>query len=182
MLVFIVQPLCHQPIDFMFFLLVLLFYSCACIDLESQLRKLRQSSANLEEENALLSQHVESMKRAVERLQDEVQKQEERNNIKQNHLNALREVLTVAFKDVAIPDSNETPTIDNIGGYIGKLQIAIAMEPEKHPALLEKVGMIAKQLEKVLKEKLTQSMEEPIVDKIDSEQEEISEKGSAAED
>ncbi len=40
--------------------------------MESKLRKLRQSSSNLEEENALLSLHVDSMKNAVLKVQSEV--------------------------------------------------------------------------------------------------------------
>ena len=73
------------------------------LDLESQLRKLRQTSANLEEENALLSRHVENMKTAVEKVQKEVQKQEEKNENLQGHLGVLREVLAATFKDVPLP-------------------------------------------------------------------------------
>ncbi len=40
--------------------------------MEAKLRKLRQSSSNLEEENALLSRHVDSMKSAVLKVQNEV--------------------------------------------------------------------------------------------------------------
>ncbi len=40
--------------------------------MEAKLRKLRQSSSNLEEENALLSRHVDSMKNAVLKVQNEV--------------------------------------------------------------------------------------------------------------
>ena len=127
-------------------------------DLESQLRKLRQTSANLEEENALLSRHVENMKLAVEKVQNEVKNQEERNDLLQNHLTTLREVLAVTFKDISLPGTKETPTASSIDSYMTKLQSMIANEPEKHPALVEKVGVIAKHLEKVLKEKLSQDI------------------------
>ena len=124
------------------------------LDLESQLRKLRQTSANLEEENALLSRHVENMKTAMEKIQNEVKRQEEKNDRLQSHLTTLREVLAITFKDIPLPDSNEIPTPNNIDIYMDKLQDTISKEPEKHPALIEKVSAIAKQLEKVLKEKM----------------------------
>ena len=145
--------------------MLLLLFCCANADLESQLRKLRQSSANLEEENALLSRHVDSMKVAVERVQNEVQKQEEKNAQMQTHLSTIREVLTLAFKDIAIPNSNERPTVGSIDGYIGKLKEVITIEPEKHPVLVEKVAIIANQLEMALKEKLTRGFVESIIEK-----------------
>lgn len=125
-------------------------------DLESQLRKLRQTSANLEEENALLSRHVENMKSAVEKVQKEVQKQEKKNESLQSHLAVIREVLAVTFKDVPLPGSKETPTPATIDSYMSKLQSTISSEPDKHPLLMEKVSAIAKHLGKVLKEKVSQ--------------------------
>ncbi len=84
-------------------------YVCICppLDLESKLRKLRQTSANLEEENALLSRHVENMKVAVEKAQNEVKKQEEKNESLQSHLGVLREVLAASFKDLPLPGETE---------------------------------------------------------------------------
>ena len=125
-------------------------------EMESQLRKLRQSSSNMEEENALLSRHVENMKAAVVKVQEEVKRQQDRHSLLQDHLAALREVLATTFKDIPLPDSNETPTPDTVDTYMNKLQMAISSEPEKHPELVEKVSEIAKQLETILKQKLSQ--------------------------
>ena len=116
---------------------------------------MRQSSANLEEENALLSRHVESMKLAVERVQKEVERQQNRNAKLQDHLVTLREVLATTFKDIPLPDTKETPTPENVDTYMSKLQLAIANEPEKHPELVDKVSAIARQLETMLKQKLS---------------------------
>lgn len=126
------------------------------VEMETQLRKVRQSSANLEEENALLSRHVESMKIAVERVQKEVERQQKRNSKLQDHLVTLREVLATTFQDIPLPDTNETPTPENVDTYMSKLQLAIANEPEKHPQLVNKVSTIARQLESMLKKKLSQ--------------------------
>lgn len=132
------------------------FYLCNYLEMETQLRKMRQSSANLEEENALLSRHVESMKSAVERVQKEVERQQNRNAKLKDHLMTLREVLATTFKDIPLPGTNETPTPENVDTYMSKLQLAIANEPEKHPELVEKVSAIARQLETMLKQKLSQ--------------------------
>ncbi len=52
--------------------------------------------------------------------------------------------------------SKETPTAGTIDSYMSKLQTVITSEPKKHPALVEKVSTIAKHLENVLREKLSQ--------------------------
>ena len=93
--------------------------------MEVQLRKLRQSNSSLEEESALLSRHVENMKSSVEKIQNEVTKQQTRNDSLKDNLSSLREVLASTFKDVAIPDTNETPTVENIDSYMGKLQVCM---------------------------------------------------------
>ena len=134
-------------------------------DLETQLRKLRQSSASLEEENALLSRHVESMKVAVERVQNEVLRQEQKNMQTKAQLDTVREVLVDAFKDVILPDSNETPSLGNVDTYIAKLEVAVTEKPEKHPALVERVSSISKHVEKMLKEKITKGLLESLLEK-----------------
>ena len=52
--------------------------------------------------------------------------------------------------------SKETPTAGTIDSYMSKLQTVITSEPKKHPVLVEKVSSIAKHLENVLREKLSQ--------------------------
>ncbi len=54
------------------------------------------------------------------------------------------------------PGSKETPTASTIDSYMSKLQTAISSEPKKHPGLVEKVSSIAKHLEKVFRERLSQ--------------------------
>ncbi|XP_064388489.1 high mobility group protein 20A-like [Halichondria panicea] len=125
-------------------------------EMEAKLRKLRQSSSNLEEENALLSRHVDSMKSAVLKVQNEVKKQEDRNGKLQGHLVMLREILVTMFKEVPLPGSGDLPTVDTIDAYMGKLQQAISNDPDKYPDLMVKVSDIAKQLDTVLKPRLEQ--------------------------
>jgi len=48
-------------------------------------------------------------------------------------------------------ESGELPSVENIDSYMGKLQVAISNNPDKHPDLVGKVAEIAKQLESVVK-------------------------------
>lgn len=96
------------------------------------------------------------MKQAVEKVQNEVHRQEGKNDSLHSHLTMLREVLAITFKDVPLPGTKETPTAATIDSYMAKLQTTISSEPDKHPMLVEKVSSIAKHLEKVLKERLSQ--------------------------
>ena len=69
-----------------------------CIELEVELRRLRRSNNDLEEENALLSKHNENLKDMLERLDRETKEQYSRNEQLREHLTGLRKMLTEAFQ------------------------------------------------------------------------------------
>ncbi len=102
---------------------------------------------------------------AVERVQNEVLRQEQKNMQTKAQLDTVREVLVDAFKDVILPDSNETPSLGNVDTYIAKLEVAVTEKPEKHPALVERVSSISKHVEKMLKEKITKGLLESLLEK-----------------
>ena len=90
--------------------------------MESELRKLRLSTADLEEENALLSRHVENMSAAVTKYQAEVEEQSVRNASLRLHLRALRAELVEALGDLEeVGGSIERPTVDTVDTFIGVL-------------------------------------------------------------
>ena len=68
------------------------------IELEVELRQLRRSNNDLEEENALLSKHNENLKGMLERLDQETKEQSSRNEQLRTHLTSLRQILTNAFQ------------------------------------------------------------------------------------
>ena len=105
--------------------------------MESELRKLRHTNLDLEEENALLSRHVDNMRAAIAKLQSETESQLARNSKLKAHLQTLRESLTAALQNTPLPDSGETPTVDTIDSFIGKLQVAIATSSEDRSDLVE---------------------------------------------
>lgn len=63
-----------------------------------ELRRLRRSNNDLEEENALLSKHNENLKGMLERLDRETKEQHSRNEKLREHLMSLKEMLTEAFQ------------------------------------------------------------------------------------
>ncbi len=115
--------------------------------MESELRKLRLANIDLEEENALLSRHVDNMKSSASKLKSDIATQRSRNSTIREHLDILRTALVASFKDVPLPGSGETPTLDTIDSYIGKLQVAVSEDRELHSELVAKMREVARQLE-----------------------------------
>lgn len=70
---------------------------------EGELRQLRKQTTELEEQNAILSKHIESMKHAIEKLEIEAVQQRSTNMALQGHLDNLRTTLTDNFNSVPIP-------------------------------------------------------------------------------
>ena len=70
---------------------------------ETELRQLRKQTTELEEQNAILSKHIENMKQAIDKLQVEVLQQRNNNMALQGHLDALRQTLTSNFASIPLP-------------------------------------------------------------------------------
>jgi hypothetical protein len=92
---------------------------------ESELRSLRKQNTEYEEQNAILSKHVDSMKQAVEKLEVEVHQQRCNNGALQQHLSLLRTTLTNSFATVPLPSTKELPTLETIDTYMSKLHSLI---------------------------------------------------------
>lgn len=73
------------------------------IDREAELRQLRKQNTEYEEQNAILSKHIENMKQAIEKLEVEAVQQRSNNLALQHHLDALRSTLTANFAAVPLP-------------------------------------------------------------------------------
>ena len=70
---------------------------------ESELRQLRKQTAELEEQNAILSKHIENMKQAIEKLEVESVQHRSTNMALQGHLETMRSNLTTNFSSVPLP-------------------------------------------------------------------------------
>ena len=66
-----------------------------------------QKTTELEEQNAILSKHIDSMKHAIEKLEVESVQQRSTNMALLGHLDNLRTTLTENFNTVPLPGEKE---------------------------------------------------------------------------
>ncbi|KAH9367401.1 hypothetical protein HPB48_009235 [Haemaphysalis longicornis] len=114
---------------------------------EAELRQLRKSNTEYEEQNAILSKHVDTMRAAVEKLETETTQQRHNNRALHQHLAALRSALARSFAALPLPGTNETAALENIDNYMAKLHSIILDRPQEHEALISSVRDIANRLE-----------------------------------
>ncbi|ESN91613.1 hypothetical protein HELRODRAFT_189739, partial [Helobdella robusta] len=88
---------------------------------ESELRTLRKQSTEMEEQNAILSKHVDSMKEEVEKLQVDVAQQRLNNEALKQHLLLLRTTLVQKFAGLPLPGTKSGPKLETIDFYMSKL-------------------------------------------------------------
>lgn len=113
---------------------------------EQELRQLRKQTTELEEQNAILSKHIENMKQAIEKLEVEAVQQRKHNMALQCHLTKLRTLLTTNFANVPLPGTNETPTLETIDSYMAKLHSVILESPQENESLVTTVRDIVGRL------------------------------------
>lgn len=70
---------------------------------DAELRQLRKSNTDYEQQNAILQKHIESMKGAIEKLENEIMQQRKNNGSLQQHLDHLRTTLANGFAGVKLP-------------------------------------------------------------------------------
>lgn len=109
---------------------------------ENELRQLRKSTTEYEEQNAILQKHIDNMKSAVDKLEAEAVQQRTTNMSLQQHLQQLRQTLTMSFAGLPLPTSNEVPTLNTIDSYMTKLHQLILDSPQEHENLVSTVREI----------------------------------------
>lgn len=114
---------------------------------EAELRQLRKSNTEYEEQNAILSKHIENMKMAIEKLEVETLQQRNNSNALQQHLGELRSTLADSFSNIPLPGTNEVPTIETIDMYMTKLHSMILDNPQDHENLISTVRDIVGRLD-----------------------------------
>lgn len=72
-------------------------------DRETELRQLRKSNTDLEQQNAILEKHLENMKQAVDKLQIETLQRKTSNNLLQQHLQKMKNIFIEKFANIALP-------------------------------------------------------------------------------
>lgn len=117
---------------------------------EGELRQLRKLNTEYEEQNAILSKHIDNMKSGIEKLESEVNQQQHMNDSLFRTLTQLRKDLTMAFDGVAVPNTNEYPNIESIENYLESLAMKLVKEKgsnKENTALLNRVYNIISKLD-----------------------------------
>ena len=70
---------------------------------ETELRQLRKQNTEYEEQNAILSKHIDNMKVAIEKLDVDAIQQRSNNVALHQHLNSMRKTLTASFGHLPLP-------------------------------------------------------------------------------
>lgn len=81
---------------------------------DAELRQLRKSNTDYEQQNSMLQKHIENMKGAIEKLEEEIMQQKKNNTALQQHLEHLRTTLTAGFAGVKLPGTYLTMSIHQI--------------------------------------------------------------------
>ncbi|GCC25287.1 hypothetical protein chiPu_0003696 [Chiloscyllium punctatum] len=114
---------------------------------ESELRKLRKSNVEFEEQNVILQKHIETMNTAKEKLEQELALEERQTLTLQHQLQAVRQALTTSFASIPIPGTGETPTEGTLDTYMAKLHNIIGSSPIEYEKLVGRVQEIISQLD-----------------------------------
>lgn len=113
---------------------------------EGELRQFRRQATELEEQNAILSKHIENMKQAIDKLEIDAVQQRSSNLALQQHLDSLRSTLVTHFAAIPVPGSNELPAIETVDSYLAKLHNMIVENPHEHQSLIITVKDIVNRL------------------------------------
>lgn len=113
---------------------------------DMELRTLRKSKADLEQQNAVLEKHVENMKFGVEKMVNENDELQEKNRLLEIYLDKLKRKLANAFSGLAIPTEPQGATVENIEKYMNDLY-KMSTSNTHGPASLNKAKDIIRKLD-----------------------------------
>ncbi|XP_067637272.1 high mobility group protein 20A [Eurosta solidaginis] len=113
---------------------------------DMELRTLRKSKQDLEQQNSVLEKHVENMKFGVEKMTNENDELAEKNRLLELYLDKLKSKLAHALSGLSIPSQPNGATMDNIEKYMNDLY-KMATTNTHGPASLNKAKDIIRKLD-----------------------------------
>ncbi|XP_015793333.1 high mobility group protein 20A [Tetranychus urticae] len=117
---------------------------------ESELRQLRKVNTDYEEQNAILSKHIENMKAAIEKLEVESVQRKATNKSLDEHLTKLRSLIVAQFSNFPIPGTTETVNPDNVEHYLQNLADKVTKDVKVNKecdVIVDKVRKIVTQMD-----------------------------------
>lgn len=115
---------------------------------EAELRKLgdlRKANSDYEEQNAMLSKHIDNMKAAIDKLEEEVTKSREENTTLNSDLTNFRQVLSRSLADVRLPQFDRKPSENDIEDFVEELY-KMFDNPSLHEEILNKVKDVLREV------------------------------------
>ncbi|EDW00963.1 high mobility group protein 20A [Drosophila grimshawi] len=112
---------------------------------ENELRTLRKTKTDLEQQNAVLEQHVDNTKTGNAKLMGEVSELKEENARLTAYIKNLRQKIVSALGGIALPPVHSSGlSVDNVDKYIqhlaGMISSSTTGEQQQNNAMLLKVG------------------------------------------
>lgn len=103
---------------------------------ENELRTLRKAKTDLEQQNAVLEQHVDNTKAGLAKVMGEVAELMDENARLESYVKGLRQKLVSALGGIQLPPlkSAGPPSVDNIDKYIRHLA-GLAAQPTSNATL-----------------------------------------------
>ncbi|CAL8141762.1 unnamed protein product [Orchesella dallaii] len=114
---------------------------------ELELRALRKTVSECEEQNATLQKHVEQMQAEIERMEHEMRQQKLQNEMLSQNLNRLRSVLASSFASLPLPGTHEPPNIHTIDKYMNEVKAMQEANSVHFAPFLNRVKDIISRLE-----------------------------------
>ncbi|XP_077976198.1 high mobility group protein 20A-like [Styela clava] len=99
---------------------------------DAELRQLRKSNAEYEEQNTILQRHIKHLQNAITRLDSETQMQRQSNFKLQMKLHTIREMVVKMFKDMPLPESGMLPTMKTVDTYMKQVHQILLNPDGKH--------------------------------------------------
>ncbi|CAG9766263.1 unnamed protein product [Ceutorhynchus assimilis] len=114
---------------------------------DAELRQLRKINTDYEQQNALLTKHIENMQSAITKIESEILQQERTNTSLQEHLNHLKTALSNGFVKVKLPGVKEVPNRQNIETYMMKLHSVLLENDSQDTKMLQTVREVVGKLD-----------------------------------
>lgn len=114
---------------------------------ENELRKLRKVNTEFEEQNAILSKHIENMKKGIDKLEGERKEQQNEISALQRHLAKLRQIISRSFVDIQIPGVTDPLTSETVDSFVAKLQQYIQENSKENLELTSRIKDIIASLD-----------------------------------
>lgn len=114
---------------------------------DAELRQLRKSNAEYEEQNTILQRHIENLQNAITRLDDETHSQRQSNYQLQIKLHDMKETIVNVFKDLPLPDSGLLPTMKTVDSYMKQVHQLMQNSPTKNQKFAASVKEILSKLD-----------------------------------